>query len=332
MSNKDQQSEIEEAGEEAGFEQAPPVVVPGDGDAASGKRHPKWLVPVIVAVAAVVLVVVGLVGWRVVESRQHDAALDSCSRAVKTLQEKTGSARMASYREASRVKVDQVKDAKTVANMSRSVKTAGGLEPPSFQCKASMSADDLNAQANKAKKLDSEYAAVSKSAKAVIASRDAKTLEDAKAALNAKRGEASKLLGDSNGKVADSAVRDNLQKVIDQIGQIKADTAKAYRDAVNALQSAIDQVNASMQAKSQVDQLAAQQAASSNNSGRSGYTPAYRPSTNRGGSGGGYAPAPAPAAPQGGNTGEGFDWNKWMQSHKPIGNHGCNPDGSCGIG
>ena len=332
MSNKDQQSEVDEAGEEAGFEQAPPVVVPGDGDAASGKRHPKWLVPVIVAVAAVVLVVAGLVGWHVVETRQHDAALNSCSRAEKTLQEKTGSAMMASYREASRVKVDQVNDAKTVANMSRSVKTAGGLEPPSFQCKASMSADDLNAQANKAKKLDSEYAAVSKSAKAVIASRDAKTLEDAKAALNAKRGEASKLLGDSSGKVADSAVRDNLQKVIDQIGQIKADTAKAYRDAVNALQSAIDQVNASMQAKSQVDQLAAQQAASSNNSGRSGYTPAYRPSTNRGGSGGGYAPAPAPAAPQGGNTGEGFDWNKWMQSHKPIGNHGCNPDGSCGIG
>ena len=332
MNNKDQQSEVDEAGKEAGLEQAPPVVVPGDGDAASGKRRPKWLVPVIVAVAAVVLVVAGLVGWHVVETRQHDAALNSCSRAEKTLQEKTGSAMMASYREASRVKVDQVNDAKTVANMSRSVKTAGGLEPPSFQCKASMSADDLNAQANKAKELDGEYAAVSKSAKAVIASRDAKTLEDAKAALNAKRDEASKLLGDSDGKVADSAVRDNLQKVIDQVGQIKADTAKAYRDAVNALQSAIDQVNASMQAKSHADQLAAQQAASSNNSGRSGYTPTYRPSTNRGGSGGGYAPAPAPAAPQGGNPSAGFDWKKWLQSQKPIGNHGCNPDGSCGIG
>ena len=332
MSNKDQQSEVEEAGEEAGLEQAPPVVVPGDGDAVSGKRHSKWLVPAIVAVAAVVLVVAGLAGWHVVETRQHDAALNSCSQAEKTLQEKTGSAMMASYREASRVKVDQVNDAKTVANMSSSVKAAGGLEPPSFQCKASMSTGDLNAKASKAKKFDSEYAAVSKSAKAVIASRDAKTLEDAKATLNAKRDEASKLLGDSDGKVADSAVRDSLQKVIDQVGQIKADTAKAYRDAVNALQSAIDQVNASMQAKSQADQLAAQQAASSNNSGRSGYTPTYRPSTNRGGSGGGYAPAPAPAAPQGGNTGEGFDWNKWMQSHKPIGNHGCNPDGSCGIG
>ena len=328
MSNKDQQSEVDEAGEEAGFEQAPPVVVPGDGDAASGKRHPKWLVPVIVAVAAVVLVVAGLVGWHVVETRQHDAALNSCSRAEKTLQEKTGSAMMASYREASRVKVDQVNDAKTVANMSRSVKTAGGLEPPSFQCKASMSADDLNAQANKAKKLDSEYAAVSKSAKAVIASRDAKTLEDAKAALNAKRGEASKLLGDSDGKVADSAVRDNLQKVIDQIGQIKADTAKAYRDAVNALQSAIDQVNASMQAKSQADQLSAQQVASSNNSGQSGYTPSYRPSYGRGGSGGGYAPAHESAAPQSG--GSGINWDQWVHDHQTPSQ--CRAGEACPIG
>ena len=331
MSNKDQQSEVDEAGKEAGLEQAPPVVVPGDGDAASGKRHPKWLVPVIVAVVAVMVVVAGLLGWRVVESRRHDAALDSCNQAVKALHEETDSAMMASYREASRVKMDQVKNAKIVTNMSRSVKAAGGLEPPAFQCKASMSADDLNAQASKAKQLDSEYAAVSKSAKAVIASRDAKTLENAKAALNAKRDEASKLLGDSDGKVADSAVRDSLQKVIDQVGQIKADTAKAYRDAVDALQSAIDQVNASMQAKSQVDQLAAQQAASSNSSGRSGYTPSYRPSIN---TGGGHAPASTqapvtPSAPQGGG-GSGINWDQWVQDHQTPSQ--CHTGGSCPIG
>ena len=319
MSNKDQQSEIEEAGEEAGLEQAPPVVVPGDGDAASGKRHPKWLVPVIVAVAAVVLVVAGLVGWHVEETSQHDTALNSCSRAEKTLQEKTGSAMMASYREASRVKVDQVNDAKTVANMSRSVKAAGGLEPPSFQCKASMSADDLNAKASKAKKLNGEYAAISKSAKAVIASRDAKILDDAKAALNAKKDEAAKLLGDSDGRVADSAVRDSLQKVIDQVGQIKADTAKSYRDAADALQAAIDQVNASVQVKSQADQQAAQaqaaqQAAPSNNGGR-----------------GGYMPAPAPAAQQGGGSGSGSSAANRLPPLDTT-HHGCNPDGSCGIG
>ena len=312
MSNKDQQSEIEEA------EQAPLVVVPGDGDAASGKHHPKWLVPVIVAVVAVVVVVAGFLGWRVVESRRHESALDSCNQAMKTLHEKTDSAMMASYREASRVKVDQVKDAKTVAIMSRRVMAAGGLEPPAFQCKASMSADDLNAKASKAKKLNGEYAAISKSAKAVIASRDAKTLDDAKAALNAKKDEAAKLLGDSDGRVADSAVCDSLQKVIDQVGQIKADTAKSYRDAADALQAAIDQVKASVQVKSQADQQAAaqaaQQAAPCNNGGRGGYTP-----------------APAPAAQQGGGSGSGSSAANRLPPLDTT-HHGCNPDGSCGIG
>ena len=318
MNNKDQQSEVDEAGKEAGLEQAPPVVVPGDGDAASRKRHPKWLVPVIVAVVVVMVVVAGLLGWRVVESRRHESALDSCNQAMKTLHEKTDSAMMASYREASRVKVDQVKDAKTVAIMSRRVMAAGGLEPPAFQCKASMSADDLNAKASKAKKLNGEYAAISKSAKAVIASRDAKTLDDAKAALNAKKDEAAKLLGDSDGRVADSAVRDSLQKVIDQVGQIKADTAKSYRDAADALQAAIDQVKASVQVKSQADQQAAaqaaQQAAPCNNGGRGGYTP-----------------APAPAAQQGGGSGSGSSAANRLPPLDTT-HHGCNPDGSCGIG
>ena len=331
MSNKDQQSEVDETGEEAGLEQAPPVVVPGDGDAASGKRRPKWLVPVIVAVVAVMVVVAGLLGWRVVESRRHESALDSCNRVTKTLQEKTGSAMMASYREASRVKEDQVKDAKTVANMSRTVKAAGGLERPTFQCKASMSTGDLNAKASKAKKLDSEYAAVSKSAKAVIASRDAKTLEDAKATLNAKRDEASKLLGDSDGKVADSAVRDSLQKVIDQVGQIKADTAKSYRDAASALQAAIDQVNASMRVKSQADQLATvQQAASSDNEGRSGYTP-FRPTADQ--SGRAASSDGSDQDPAGSSTALGgkSSWRDRLKGNTTGGN-GCNPDGSCGIG
>ena len=55
-------------------------------------------------------------------------------------------------------------------------------------------------------------------------------------------------------------------------------------------------------------------------------------SANKGGGGGGSAPAPAPAAPQGGGNSGGIDWDKLIQDQKPIGNHGCNPDGSCGIG
>ena len=240
----------------------PPSIVPEDGgDPSDGKQRPKWLVPVIAAVVVVVVAVAGLVGWRVFESRRHDAALDSCSRAVKAVQGKTGSDRMAQYREAAGIKADQVKDAKTVLAMARSVKDAEGLKRQTLQCKASMSTADLNAEAGKARRIDSRFAVVAKSAKAVLASRDAKVLDDAKSALDGKKGEASRLLADSDGKVADNATRDGLQKAIDQAGQVRSNKAKAYQDAVNALQAAIDQVNASVQAKSQADQQAAAQAA-----------------------------------------------------------------------
>ncbi len=330
---------------------APVAIVPEDGGAPSGRRRPKWLVLVVVAV---VVVVAGLVGWRVVESRRHGAALDSCGRAVKTLQDKTGSDRLAQYREAAGIKSDQVKDAKTVVAMARSVKDAEGIKEPTIRCKASMSTGDLNAAADQARKIDGKYAAVARAAKAVTASRDAKALDVARTALDGKREEASRLLADSDGRVADNATRDGLQQAIDQAGQVKGDGAKAYRDAANALQAAIDRVNASVQAKSQADQQAAAQAAqaaqqqaqkqpaqrqgttqrrqASSNSGRRGSTqsrrPAYRPSGNRGG-GSSQAPA-APSAPQGGN-GNGSGGHKVLPPLDTT-HHGCNPDGSCGIG
>ncbi|WP_024627877.1 hypothetical protein [Bifidobacterium sp. A11] len=328
---------------------APPAIVPEDGgDPSDGKPRPKWLVPVIAAVVVVVVAVAGLVGWRVFESRRHDAALDSCTQAVKTLQGKTSSGHMAQYREAAGIKADQVKDAKTVLAMARSVKNAEGLKRQTVQCKASMSAADLNAEAGKARRIDGRFAVVAKAAKAVLASRDAKVLDDAKAALDGKKGEASRLLADSDGKVADNATRDGLQKAIDQAGQVKSGKAKAYQDAVNALQAAIDQVNASVQAKSQADQQAAVQAAQAAQAqaaqqqpaqqqtapsyrGGGGYTPSYRPSINRGGGGGWSVPAPAqqsaPSTPNGGGYNPGVE--DWMNS---TGHPVCQQGQACGIG
>ncbi|MCT6838776.1 MAG: hypothetical protein M3036_14115, partial [Bifidobacteriales bacterium] len=105
------------------------------------------------------------------------------------------------------------------------------------------------------------------------------------------------------------------------------------------------QVNASVQAKSQADQQAAAQAAQAQAAqqqpaqqqtapsyrGGGGYTPSYRPSINRGGGGGGYTPAPAPAAPQGGGSGSGSSAANRLPPLDTT-HHGCNPDGSCGIG
>ena len=304
------------------------------------KCRPKWLIPLIALVVVSVLAVAGAFAWRAYEHRRHYSALSSCSQAVDNLNRLTRPFMLARYREAEAVQADQVKDVKIINAMSHSVKAAGGLRPPTVQCKASMSTDALNAEAGKARRIDSRFAVVAKSAKAVLASRDAKVLDDAKAALDGKKGEASRLLSDSDGKVADNATRDGLQKAIGQAGQVRSGKAKAYQDAADALQAAIDQVNASVQAKSQADQQAAaqaaqaqaaQQAAPSNNGGRGGYTPSYRPSINRGGGGGGYTPAPAPAAPQGGGSGSGSSAANRLPPLDTT-HHGCNPDGSCGIG
>ena len=312
---------------------------PGGGSGPAGKPRPRWLVPVIIVVVVAVLAVAGLAVWRMSSNRSHDRALASCSQAVRALKgsEQRAEAASSSYLQAAAVKTDQVKDAKTVKDMAKAVGKAKHTQAQAFRCEASMPTGDLQAMAGKAKRTDGVYRSLDKASKAVLASRDAKSLEDAKKALNAKKDEASKLLGDSDGKVADNAVRDSLQQAISQAGGIKGDKAKAYQDAAGALQSAMDQVNASIQQKSQADQAAqqptqhaqAQQAAPSYSGG--GYTPSY----NRGGGGSAPAPAPAPAAPvpaapQGGGSG-GFDWNQWVQNHKPYG-EACNSAGVCGIG
>ncbi|MCX8687437.1 hypothetical protein [Bifidobacterium sp. B4142] len=332
--NQDQESGVEEVNDPAMFEsQNPPD--------REQKLRPKWLAPVVSAGVVAVLVAAGLVGWKVYESHQHESALADCAQSVEAMQSsvKSAQATLNRYRKTAGIRKDQVKDPKTVDDMQQSLSSAGDIEPQAVLCEASMSAGDLQAMAGKAKKMDDVYRSLDKASKAVLASRDAKSLEDARKALNAKKDEASKLLGDSDGKVADNAVRDSLQQAISQAGSIKDNKAKAYQDAAGALQSAMDQVNTSIQQKSQADQAAQQQAqaasqaaqrsAPANSRGRQGYTPSRQPSYNHGS---GPAPAaPAPAAPAAPQEGGGFNWNDWI--HRPDNtDHGCNPDGSCGIG
>lgn len=344
--NENKEPGVEEVNDPEVFEQEPSAFEPQDPTDGENKPRPKWLLPVVSAGVVVVLVAAGFGGWKMYESRRHESAMADCTQSVKAMQSSTRSAQatLARYREAAGIQADQVQDAKTVDAMHRTIKTAGGIKPQVVVCDASMSTSDLHAATSKArqatdhmKAIDRDYA---KAGKAVVASRDAKILEDAKSALAGKKDEASKLLGDSDGKVADNATRDALQKAIDQAGGVKGGKAKDYQDAVNALQSAVDQVNASVQAKAQVDQQAAEQAAQQQAAaqqqpapsygGGGGYTPTYRPSYNRGGW---SAPAPAPAAPAPAapHSGGGQSFEEWSHSNT-TGGHGCNADGSCGIG
>ena len=140
--------------------------------------------------------------------------------------------------------------------------------------------------------------------------------------------------------MADNETRDGLQQVIDRIGQSKADTAKACQDAAAALQAAIDRVNASVQAKSQADQQAAQAQAAqqqtqrqgaaqrrqaSSSSGRRDSTPSHRSSVNRS-DGSGSAPAPSRAQNGGGSDSSLDDWINHVDPSP------CKKGEACGIG
>ena len=313
--------------------QTPPSSESAEDTDGATRTRPRWMIPVVTAAAVVALIAAGLICWRVVSNREHTQAVERCSGAVARLEKPAGgaAARMAHYQEAAGISSDQVKDVKTVIAMARAVKNAGGIKPQPVRCDASMTTEDLKAAADKAKKLNGKYDKLDKAAKAVLASRDAKDLDDARTALGTKREEASKLLGDSDGKVADNTTREALQNAIDQAEQTKGDKAQAWRDAVGPLQAAIDQVNASMQAKAQTDQQAAEQAAQ-----QAAAQPVQQqaaPSYGQGGGGGWSAPAPAapaPAAPQGGGSGKG-NWRDRL--NRPDNTmHGCRPDGGCGIG
>ena len=297
--------------------------------------HPRWLVPVVAAFVVVVLVGAGVVSWMVVSGRDHDRELGRCSRAVALLERPAGgaAARAARWREAAEVSSDQVRDVKTVIAMARAVKNAGGTSPRTVGCDASMTTRDLKAAADRAEGLNGRYSELDRAAKAVLASRDAKDLDDARTDLDAKKEEAFRLLGDSDGKVADNTTREALQQAIGQAAQDQGGKARAWRDAAASLQSAIDQVNASMQAKIQADQQAAQKAALPQAQASQQAAPSYRPSYGQGGGGGWTPPTPvqqpAPSTPQGRGGESG------AQSRLPpldTTHHGCNPDGSCGIG
>lgn len=168
---------------------------------------------------------------------------------------------------------------------------------------------------------------------AVTGSMDAKTLADAKQALQSTVDSADKTYTDSDGKVQDNATRDALKAALDAAKKVLDDDsvtdAKEYTDQKTAVDGAVKAVNDSIAAKEKADAEAKAQAAadaaaaSSGSSGGgsyyggstgSGSTPSY--SGNTSGSNNGYtAPsgntsgsssASTPAPDTGGDMS--FDW------------------------
>lgn len=230
-----------------------------------GRKCPKWLPPLIAAVCAVILVVAGIIGWNAYSGAKLAEAKEACATAADTVRNNANEYNAllnGDAADAAAVKAEQVKDSKTVESLGKELKAMA----PEYEGCVAENAQGLDAAAVKLNEQADWYEthekSLTKAVRAVVESKAAKRLETAKTNLTAKLDEASKLLADSDGKVADNATRDALSNAIDAANGLKDGNDPAKIDgARKTLEDAINGVNASVQAKTDADAQAAAAAA-----------------------------------------------------------------------
>ena len=298
----------------------PPTEPSGAARAASKPKRPKWLVPVIAGGCAVVLAAGGIGGCLYWNHDRLTAASEECAtsydKAVKARKKLTEYLKSDALKTAITVKDSEVKDAKTVAVLTSTVKAASTTKTDIPGCPA----DGLKGIRAAAAQLDKTADVYAKTvneirgkADAVNASKTDKTVADA-----------TKVLNDSKGRVEDDKVRTALENAIESKDE------KAISDAVKAVNDSIKaKSDADAKAKAEKEKQTASQSQASDNGGNpagdttSGYTGytgggytqsqgggyTYTPQQPTGGStGGGYTPTPQPTPQQpsqGGNSGSG---------------------------
>lgn len=230
-----------------------------------GSRRPKWLPPLIAAVCAAILVAAGIIGGNAYSGAKLAEAKEACATAADTVRNNANEYNAllnGDAADAAAVKAEQVKDSKTVESLGKELKASA----PEYEGCVAENAQGLDAATVKLNEQADWYEthekSLSKAVRAVAESKAAKRLDDAKTNLTAKLDEASKLLADSDGKVADNATRDALSNAIDAANGLKDGNDPAKIDgARKTLEDAINGVNASVQAKTDADAQAAAAAA-----------------------------------------------------------------------
>lgn len=295
------------------------------------RKHPKWLVPLIAGgTAVVVLAAVGTGGYLYWNHNQLTAASEECAtsydKAVKAQKKLTEYLESDAVKTAITVKDSEVKDAKTVAVLTSTVKTAEKTKTTIPEC-PSGNLTDIRAMTKEIDGLATAYSRtvseVADRADAVNGSKLDKTVADA-----------TKILNDSKGRVEDDKVRAALEHAIrSRDGKAISDAVKAVNDSIKA------KSDADAKAKAEKEEQAADNAAQAqaDNSGSymggttggytgytgGGYTQSqggggytYTPQQSTGGStGGGYTPTPqpqpAPQPSQGGGGDDGYEDICW---------------------
>ena len=278
------------------------------------RKRPKWLVPLIAGgTAVVVLAAVGTGGYLYWNHNQLTAASEECAtsydKAVKAQKKLTEYLESDALKTAITVKDSEVKDAKTVAVLTSTVKTAEKTKTTIPEC-PSGNLTDIKAMTKEIDGLATAYSRtvseVKGKAEAVNGSKLDKIVADA-----------TKILNDSKGRVKDDKTRTVLENAI------KSKDEKTISDAVKAVNDSIKaKSDADAKAKAEKEAQAAENGSSytgDTTGGHTGYTGGgYTQSQGGGytytpqqpaGNGGGYAPAPQPAPqptpqpPQGNNGG-----------------------------
>lgn len=295
------------------------------------RKHPKWLVPLIAGgTAVVVLAAVGTGGYLYWNHNQLTAASEECAtsydKAVKAQKKLTEYLESDAVKTAITVKDSEVKDAKTVAVLTSTVKTAEKTKTTIPEC-PSGNLTDIKAMTKEINGLATAYSRtvseVAGRADAVNGSKLDKIVADA-----------TKILNDSKGRVKDDKTRTVLENAIKSKDEKAiSDAVKAVNDSIKAKSDADAKAEAE-KAKQAADNAAQAQADSSGSymggttGGYTGYTGGgytqsqggggytYTPQQSTGGStGGGYTPTPqpqpAPQPSQGGGGDDGYEDICW---------------------
>lgn len=295
------------------------------------RKHPKWLVPLIAGgTAVVVLAAVGTGGYLYWNHNQLTAASEECAtsydKAVKAQKKLTEYLESDAVKTAVTVKDSEVKDAKTVAVLTSTVKTAEKTKTTIPEC-PSGNLTDIKAMTKEIDGLATAY------------SRTVSEVADRADAVNGSKldkivADATKILNDSKGRVKDDKTRTVLENAIKSKDEKTiSDAVKAVNDSIKAKSDADAKAGAEKEAQA-ADNAAQAQADNSGSymggttggytgytgggytqsQGGGGYTYTLQQSTG-GSTGGGYTPTPqpqpAPQPSQGGGGDDGYEDICW---------------------
>ena len=215
-----------------------------------GRKCPKWLLPLVAAVCAAILVAAGIIGWNAYSGAKLAEAKEACVTTADTVRNNANEYNAllnGDAADAAAVKAEQVKDSKTVESLGKELKAMA----PEYEGCVADGKDGLETAIDELDDAAAWYekhaGSLKKAVDAVNDSKLAKTIDTAKT-----------LLESSNGNVQDDKTREELSKAIEAKDEAAiAKASKAVNDSIAAKQKADEEAKAKAQAEADAKAAAA---------------------------------------------------------------------------